>query len=180
MYYSTTYLSPLGTITLGCDSNNNLVGLWFETTKHHGEPSADKMTENNNMPIFHQTKEWLDRYFSGKNPAISELQLAPIGGEFRQIIWNLLCEIPYGEVITYGDIAKRAAKKMKKEKMSSQAVGGAVGHNPISIIIPCHRVIGTKGNLTGYGGGINTKVKLLELEKVNMTSLYIPKKGTAL
>jgi methylated-DNA-[protein]-cysteine S-methyltransferase len=92
------------------------------------------------------------------------LPLAPIGGEFRQNVWNILCEIPYGEVITYGDIAKKIAAKMDKKSMSSQAVGGAVGHNPISVIIPCHRVVGANGSLTGYAGGLAVKKKLLELE----------------
>ena len=104
----------------------------------------------------------------------------PIGGEFRQAVWNVRCEIPYGEVTTYGDIAKKIALRMGKRSMSSQAVGGAVAHNPISIIIPCHRVVGSNGSLTGYAGGIHTKIKLLELEGVDMARLFIPKTGTAL
>ena len=108
------------------------------------------------------------------------MPLAPIGGKFRQEVWGILCEIPYGEVITYGDIAKKVAAKMNKESMSSQAVGGAVGHNPISIMIPCHRVVGSNGSLTGYAGGIGIKVKLLELEGVDMTDFFVPQKGTAL
>jgi len=138
------------------------------------------MIENNDIPIFGAVKKWLDRYFTGEQPDISELPLAPIGGEFRQGVWKILCEIPYGKVITYGDIAKRIAMKMGKESMSSQAVGGAVGHNPISIIIPCHRVVGSNGSLTGFSGGVGMKVKLLELESVDMRGLFIPKKGTAL
>jgi methylated-DNA-[protein]-cysteine S-methyltransferase len=134
------------------------------------------MNEKNEMPVFTATKKWLDRYFSCEKPAISELPLAPIGGMFRQEVWAILCEIPYGEVITYKDISK----KMKRENMSSQAVGGAVGHNPISIIIPCHRVVGANGNLTGYAGGISKKIKLLELEGVDISQLYAPVKGTAL
>jgi methylated-DNA-[protein]-cysteine S-methyltransferase len=119
------------------------------------------------MPVFAAAKNWLDRYFAKEKPAISELPLAPIGSAFRQEIWNILCKIPYGEVITYGGIARQMAVKMNKKSMSSQAVGGAVGHNPISIIIPCHRVVGSNGSLTGYAGGIGTKVTLLELEGVN-------------
>jgi len=138
------------------------------------------MTKNNDMPVFVAAKKWLDRYFAGRKPAISELPLAPIGNEFRQGVWSILCEIPYSKVITYGVIAKKMAVKMNKERMSSQAVGGAVGHNPISIIIPCHRVVGSNGSLTGYAGGIGIKIKLLELEGVDMSRLFVPAKGTAI
>ena len=123
---------------------------------------------------------WLDRYFAGGRPSLCELPLAPAGSEFRQGVWSILCEIPYGEVTTYGDIAKKVAARMGNKSMSAQAVGGAVGHNPISIIIPCHRVVGSNGSLTGYAGGIKTKIKLLELEGADMTPLFTPKKGTAL
>ncbi|AMJ41676.1 methylated-DNA--[protein]-cysteine S-methyltransferase [Anaerotignum propionicum] len=179
MYYATTYMSPVGMITMACDEHN-LVGLWNEGQKYFGGTIAQQMTEKEDMPIFEGVRKWLDRYFSGEKPLISELPLAPIGGEFRQIVWSFLCEIPYGEVITYGEIAKKMAVKMKKSQMANQAVGGAVGHNPISIIIPCHRVVGFNGSLTGYAGGIQTKIKLLELEGVDISRLFIPKKGTAL
>lgn len=179
MFYSTTYPSPIGMITLACDGDN-LVGLWMDGQKYHGDTIPEAMTEKNDMPIFSATKRWLDRYFAGKKPDISELRLAPIGGEFRQEVWSLLCEIPYGEVITYGGIAKKMAAKMNKKSMSSQAVGGAVGHNPISIIIPCHRVVGSNGSLTGFSAGVKTKIKLLELEGVDMSNLFVPTKGTAL
>jgi methylated-DNA-[protein]-cysteine S-methyltransferase len=178
MYYSTTYLSPVGLITLACDGDN-LVGLWLEGQKYHGDTISGAMIEKNTMPVFTAAKKWLDNYFAGKKPAISELPLAPIGGEFRQGVWGILCEIPYGEVITYGDISKKIAVKMNRERMSSQAVGGAVGHNPISIIIPCHRVVGSNGSLTGYAGGLGAKVKLLTLEGVDMSSLFVPERGTA-
>jgi methylated-DNA-[protein]-cysteine S-methyltransferase len=181
MYYSTTYSSPIGTITLACDGEGkSLVGLWTEGQKYHGDTICEAMIENNDIPIFITAKKWLDRYFAGKKPDIAQLPLAPIGGEFRQSVWKILCEIPYGKVITYGDIAKKIAVKMGRESMSSQAVGGAVGHNPISIIIPCHRVVGSNGSLTGFAGGIQMKIKLLELEGVDMGDLFIPKKGTAL
>ena len=179
MYYSTTYQSPVSTITLACDGNN-LIGLWNEAQKYHGNTIFKKMVEKNDIPVFDATKKWLDKYFAGEKPDISELPLAPVGGEFRQAVWNILCEIPYGEVITYGDIAKKMAVKMNKKTMSSQAVGGAVGHNPISIIIPCHRVVGATGSLTGYAGGVKTKIKLLELEGVDMSRLFVPASGTAL
>ena len=181
MYYSTIYPSPVGTITLACDNAGiNLVGLWMEGQKYHGDSIPEAMAENDDMAILGAAKKWLDRYFAGKKPKISELPLAPIGGEFRQVVWKILCEIPYGEVITYGCIAKKIAEKMGKGSMSGQAVGGAVGHNPISIIVPCHRVVGSDGSLTGYAGGLERKVQLLRLEGVDMSRLYVPKKGTAL
>jgi len=179
MYYKTAYQSPLGMLTLAC-TENALIGLWTEEQKYHGDTLLKNTTENPDLPVFDKTKKWLDDYFSGKNPAISELSLAPIGSEFRQEVWAILCKIPYGKVITYGEIAKQIAKKKGLATMSGQAVGGAVGHNPISIIIPCHRVIGSNGNLTGYAGGIKTKIKLLQIEGVDMSKMFIPKKGTAL
>jgi len=179
MYYSTAYPSPVGTITLACDGGN-LVGLWMEGQKYYGDTIPEAMVEKNDVPIFDAAKKWLDRYFAGKKPDIAELPLAPIGGAFRQSVWKILCEIPYGQVTTYGGIAKQLAVKMGKESMSSQAVGGAVGHNPISIIIPCHRVVGSNGSLTGFSGGVPMKVKLLELEGVDMSKLFVPKRGTAL
>ena len=173
MFYSTTYSSPIGKITLACDGVN-LADLWFEGQKYFGASIPEKMTKNNDIPVFTAAKNWLDRYFAGGKPAVSELPLAPIGSEFRQKVWKMLCEIPYGEVASYGGIAKKMAVKMKKESISSQAVGGAVGHNPISIIIPCHRVVGANGSLTGYAGGIDKKIKLLELEGVDMSRLFSP------
>ena len=114
--------------------------------------------------VLKQAKEWLDCYFRGEKMEISSLPLAPEGSEFRKAVWKILCEIPYGQVTTYGTIAKRIAAERKLEHMSAQAVGGAVGHNPVSIIIPCNRVIGADGSLTGYAGGIEKKIKLLQLE----------------
>lgn len=181
MYYTAVYPSPVGRLTLACDgTGSQLVGLWIEGQKYHGESVPKAMLPNSGMPILGIAQKWLDRYFAGKRPDIAELPLAPIGSDFRQKVWSILCEIPYGEVITYGDIAKKMAVKMKRETMSSQAIGGAVGHNPISIIIPCHRVVGSNGSLTGYAGGIKTKIKLLELEGVEPSRFFIPKTGTAL
>ncbi|MDR1662594.1 MAG: methylated-DNA--[protein]-cysteine S-methyltransferase [Azoarcus sp.] len=179
MYYSTSHPSPVGTITLACN-DGNLVGAWMAGQKYHGGAISGKMVENNDMPVFDAARKWLDRYFAGEKPAIFELPLAPIGGEFRQRVWSILCEIPYGEVITYGDIARKMAVKMNGKTMSSQAVGGAVGHNPISIIIPCHRVVRADGCLAGYAGGVKTKAKLLELEGVDMSRLFAPASGAAL
>ncbi len=181
MYYSTIYTSPIGAITLACDADGkNLIGLWTEGQKYHGDTIFDSMTPKNDILLFDITKKWLDRYFAGEKPDTLELPLAPIGGEFRQEVWNILCQIPYGKMMTYGDIAKKMAAKRGKKSMSAQAVGGAVGHNPISIIIPCHRVVGSNGSLTGFAGGVQMKVKLLELEGVDMSNLFIPQIGTAL
>ena len=179
MYYSTTYASPVGVVTLAC-CEDNLVGLWTQGQKYHGDTIPEAMTKKNDIALFDDAKRWLDRYFAGEKPDISGLPLAPIGGAFRQSVWRILCEIPYGKVITYGGIAKKVAVEMGRESMSSQAVGGAVGHNPISIIIPCHRVVGSNGSLTGFSGGIQMKVRLLELEGVDMSGFFVPKKGTAL
>ena len=171
MYYSTRYSSPLGLITMASDGEK-LIGLWLEGQKYFADNIEDSMVENENLNIFIITKRWLDRYFLGEKPDISELPLAPIGGEFRKVVWDILCQIPYGETITYGEVAKMVALKMNKKSMSSQAVGGAVGHNPIDIIIPCHRVVGARGNLTGYAGGISKKIKLLEHEGVDMSKFF--------
>ena len=179
MVYSISYSSPVGSILLASDGTN-VIGAWLEGQKYYGGTVTQKMEEKGTLPVFKATKIWFDKYFYGQKPAIRDLPLAPHGGDFRKAVWDILCKIPYGEVITYGDIAKEMAKRMGKETMSAQAVGGAVGHNPISIIIPCHRVVGGSGSLTGYAGGIDKKVKLLELEGVDMSRFFIPKKGTAL
>ena len=179
MYYVTTCCSPVGELTLACNEEQ-LVGLWVQGQKYHGASVPGGMTQRHDLPVFHAAKQWLERYFAGEQPAVSELPLAPLGSDFRQQIWHILCEIPYGEVITYGDIAKKMAARMGRKSMSSQAVGGAVGHNPVSIVIPCHRVVGANGSLTGYAGGIDTKIKLLELEGVDLTKYFVPAKGTAL
>ncbi|MCD8351167.1 MAG: methylated-DNA--[protein]-cysteine S-methyltransferase [Planctomycetaceae bacterium] len=179
MYYSTQYQSPIGPLTLACH-DGKLVGLWMEGQKYFGNTVPDRLVEKNDEPVLVASKLWLDAYFAGEEPAITQLPLAPIGGSFRQGVWKILCDIPYGQVTTYGDIAKRMATYMRTQSMSSQAVGGAVGHNPISIIIPCHRVVGAHGSLTGYAGGIGVKVTLLRLEGVDLSRFSIPKKGTAL
>ena len=179
MYYTTQYESMIGPMVLASDGGS-LVGLWNNPQKYFAATLECEAATKDDLPVFVDSKNWLDAYFAGKNPAISALPLAPSGNAFRLAVWKELCEIPYGTCVTYGAIAKDIAKCMHKKSMSSQAVGGAVGHNPISIIIPCHRVIGANGNLTGYAGGIDKKIKLLEHEGVDMAKLYIPRKGTAL
>jgi methylated-DNA-[protein]-cysteine S-methyltransferase len=161
-------------MTMACE-NGRLVGLWMEGQKYFGDTVPEKLVENDDVPVFADAKQWLDAYFAGKKPAISDLPLAPSGSDFRRGVWEILCEIPYGQVITYGDIAKKMAKRRRKKAMSSRAVGGAVGHNPISIIIPCHRVVGKNGSLTGYSGGVAIKAKLLEMEGADMSRLFVPR-----
>ena len=179
MYYATTCPSPVGALTLGSDGEN-LIGVWLEGQKYFGGTIGKDLRRQDGLPIFAAARDWLARYFAGEKPQPSELPLRPIGGEFRQQVWRLLCRIPYGQVTTYGALAKELAAQMARDSMSSQAVGGAVGHNPISIIIPCHRLVGADGSLTGYAGGIAAKVKLLEHEGVELSRLYVPKRGTAL
>lgn len=179
MYYSTYYSSPVGRILL-VGSDENLTGLWIDGQKYFAASAPPhEITQKNDLPLFDKTRNWLDEYFGGNRPDISKLTLAPRGSGFRQAVWQILCEIPYGEVVTYGYIAKRLAGQLRKKTMSAQAVGGAVGHNPISIIIPCHRVVGSDGSLTGYAGGIDKKIKLLKHEGVDMSSLFVPSKSTA-
>ncbi len=175
MVLTTHYTSPLGDILLAC-KDNKVIGLWIEGQKHYLGELEEPTEECDNEEILLKTKNWLDRYFDGARPGIDELELAPIGSEFRQEVWDILKTIPYGEVITYNDIAKKIAKKRNIEKMSAQAVGGAVGHNPISIIIPCHRVVGTNGSLIGYAGGIDKKVYLLKHENVEMDDFFFLKR----
>ncbi len=145
---------------MGSDGRS-LIGLWFENAKYFGSTLTSE-TQEKDLPIFEETKNWLDIYFSGKNPDFTP-KLKLEGSEFRMAVWNILKEIPYGQTITYGEIAK----KIGTSKISAQAVGGAVGHNPISIIIPCHRVVGKNGDLTGYAGGLNLKKQLLDNENRN-------------
>jgi methylated-DNA-[protein]-cysteine S-methyltransferase len=179
MYYSASYQSPVGALTLTCDGNS-LTGLWIAGQKYHRDTVPEESALKDDLPVFQVAKNWLGLYFAGKNPSIAQLPLAPVGNKFRQGVWSILQKIPYGQVTTYGAIAKMMAAQMGQARMSAQAVGGAVGHNPIGIIIPCHRVVGANGNLTGYAGGISAKVKLLELEGADMSALFVPQKGTAL
>ncbi|MBR2836514.1 MAG: methylated-DNA--[Coriobacteriales bacterium] len=155
-----------------------LIGLWFDNQKYFAE-ALDDVHEEKDLPIFEQTKKWLDIYFSGKEPDfIPPLMMKTTS--FRRAVWEIMLTIPYGKTMTYGEIAQRIAEQKGIRQMSAQAVGEAVGHNSISLIIPCHRVVGTNGSLTGYAGGIDKKEKLLALEKTNMEKLFVPKKGTAL
>ena len=178
MQYINHYKSPIGGITLGSDGEN-IIGLWFDGEKYFGDTLYEQ-TEEKELPVFDLTKQWLDIYFSGKNPNFIPKYKIKNLTPFRQEVTNIMNSIEYGKVVTYNDISKIIAKKRNLKRMSSQAVGGAVGWNPICIIIPCHRVVGTNGSLTGYGGGMKNKVELLKLEGNDMNKYFIPKKGTAL
>lgn len=167
------YNSDLGTLTLAAD-DNKLIGLWIEGQKYFLSTIEKAVTIDDSNTTIVKAKDWLDRYFRGERPSVSELKLAPSGSEFRRAVWKILCGIPYGEVITYGEIAKLIARQNGLSSMSAQAVGNAVGHNPISIIIPCHRVVGTNGSLTGYAGGIDKKIYLLRHEGVDTDKFYNP------
>ena len=177
MIYTYKYKSPLGHILLAADEVG-ITGLWFEGQKYFGNTLPDKHIPQE-TEILTEAKKWLDVYFSGEEPKFTP-PLHPDGSTFRQAVWKILLQIPYGQTITYGEIACKMAEMKNVSRMSAQAVGGAVGHNEISIIIPCHRVIGTNGSLTGYAGGIDKKLSLLELEHADMSYLFVPKKGTAL
>ncbi len=162
MNYIHRYRSPLGGITEASDGHA-LTGLWFDGQKFFGAGlSAD--AEEKALPVFEQTDRWLDIYFSGREPDFTP-SLCLTGTAFRKTVWDILLTIRYGQTVTYGEIAGILASRQGIAHMSAQAVGGAVGHNPVSLIVPCHRVTGSDGSLTGYAGGIDKKAELLKLEK---------------
>ncbi len=162
MQYIRHFKSPLGNIILSAD-NIGLTGLWFEGQKYYTKSlNTDFMAKN--IPVFEEAKHWLDIYFSGSEPDFTP-PLHLVGTNFQEDVWEILLKIPYGSTTTYSSIAKEIAAKSGHKSMSAQAIGGAVGRNPISIIVPCHRVIASNGSLTGYAGGIDKKLYLLNLEK---------------
>lgn len=173
MIYTNAYDSMIGSLLLAAD-DIGLVGLWLNSDRFYANLLANCEYIAKETPTLQAAKRWLDVYFSGHEPKI-ELPIHLIGTSFRQEVWQLLLQIPYGQVTTYDDLARKMAEKRGVAHMSAQAIGGAVGHNEISIIIPCHRVIGANGNLTGYAGGIDKKLKLLELEGVDTKKLFLPK-----
>jgi len=177
MFYISKYKSPVGDITLA-SNGEKLTGLWFDGQKYFADTLAENYEEKD-LPVFGQTEKWLDIYFSGKAPDFTPpLDMGEIS-PFRKRVWEIMLEIPFGQTSTYGKIAKQIAKETGK-RVSGQAVGGAVGHNSISLVIPCHRVVGTNGSLTGYAGGIDKKIKLLKLEGVDVSKFSVPQKGTAI
>ena len=204
MLYRSIYSSPMGKILI-LFHEESLLGLYFEGQKEFNYLMKDEEVKNfddgknfeikdKNLSgeslgheknkvsgekicddkILEDTKKWLDLYFSGEDPNFTP-KLKLEGTEFRRDVWKILLEIPYGETLSYKDIAEKLMASGKYERMSSQAVGGAVGHNPLSIIIPCHRVVGTSGSLTGYAGGLSRKVRLLELEGIDVNKFFMPK-----
>ena len=170
MQYTTFYESPIGRMLLAAD-DTGLTGLWFEGQKYFAR-CLDRETEEKELPVFAEAKRWLDIYFSGKEPDFTP-PLHFIGTDFQKEVWEILCAIPYGQTMTYGAIADQLAKKRGLSRMSAQAVGGAVGHNNLSIIVPCHRVVGSDGSLTGYAGGIERKTFLLNLENAKAAEVTI-------
>ncbi len=173
MIFTTHLPTPLGEITLA-SNGQALTGLWFSGQKYYGS-TLNGPCEERALPVFDQTREWLELYFAGVRPDFP-VPLSLNGSPFRLEVWEILRQIPYGETVTYGAIARQIAAKQGRSPFSAQAVGGAVGHNPISILIPCHRVIGSHASLTGYAGGIPKKIELLKLEGVDVSQLTVPKK----
>lgn len=168
MRYTTPYQSPLGPMTLAADAQA-LTGVWFDGQRYD-RSGLDQACREKDLPVFHQAKKWLDIYFSGQAPDF----MPPIrftGTDFQKEVWTILAAIPYGETRTYGDLARQ----LGLERMSARAVGGAVGHNKLSILVPCHRVVGTNGSLTGYAGGIDRKIALLKLEGGWKETFVVPK-----
>lgn len=176
MQYTSQYKSPLGNILLAADEIG-LTGLWFEGQKYFAL-YLDKEHKEKDLPVLQEAKRWLDIYFAGKEPNF-KLPLHFTGTPFQNEVWEILYAIPYGQTKTYGEIAQILAGKKGLAKMSAQAVGGAVGHNEISIIVPCHRVVGASGSLTGYAGGINKKIELLKLEGAWREDFFVSQKSTA-
>lgn len=177
MEYTYHYSSPLGGITLASDGSS-LTGLWFDGQKYFAA-GLNRAHINKPLPVFEQTVRWLDIYFGGKEPDFTPplfMKTTP----FRKAVWEIMLTIPFGRTMTYGQIAQRIAARRGRSGMSAQAVGGAVGHNSISLIIPCHRVVGANGSLTGYAGGLDRKLQLLRLEGADLSAFFDPKNGTAL
>lgn len=168
MTFIQRYGTPLGTMLLAADEIG-LVGAWFEGQKYFAAGLPEERLEQE-TPALAEAQRWLDHYFAGKVPDFLP-PLHPAGSAFRQAVWTALLQIPYGRTTTYGAIAQKLAAQREGARVSARAVGGAVGHNPISVIIPCHRVLGANGNLTGYAGGIERKARLLELEGTHMHAM---------
>ena len=159
------YDSPLGRLLIKAE-DDAICGLWFVGQKYFPERLLNAVAMNEDMAIIVSARRWLEEYFSGGRPSISQLNLGPEGSDFRRAVWEILCSIPYGQSMSYGQIARKLEAESGR-KVSAQAVGGAVGHNPISIIIPCHRVLGTNSALTGYAAGLEVKTALLDLEGIS-------------
>lgn len=168
--------SPVGPVTVASDGDA-IVGLWLEGQKHF-EATLEAAEERPDLPVLVEARAWLERYFAGRDPGALP-PVNPRGTAFQQRVWTLLAEIPYGRLTTYGQLARRL-EEQTGSRTSARAVGSAVGRNPISIILPCHRVVGSSGSLTGYAGGLQKKIALLGIEGVDVEALSVPKRGTAL
>ncbi len=178
VYYTEYRTNLIGTLTVASDGEF-ITGCWFDNDRYFGCGVDEQMERNDEIPALIQAREWLDRYFAGTAPNPRELPLNARATAFQMRVREAMLDIPYGKTSTYGEIARRIEQETGK-RQSARAVGGAVGHNPLCLIVPCHRVVGANGNLTGFGGGIDTKVKLLEHEKAMKPEFTLPKKGTAL
>ena len=179
MFYLTEIESPVGLITLASDGEY-LNGAWIKGQKYFAAGLPKEAEFKDDLLVFSRTRDWLHDYFDGKKPRPDQLPLRPEGSDFRHEVCKILCRLPYRELTTYKDLPLQMAVKQSVGSISAQFMGGAVSHNPISVIIPCHRVVGAGGSLTGYAGGIDIKIKLLRHEGIDMRGLFIPKKGTAL
>lgn len=162
MHYISKYNSPFGEITIASDGDN-VIGIWFDRQKYFAATLDENYSEKE-LPIFYHVKKWLDAYFNGEKPKMT-LPIKLEGSQFQLVVWQILLSIPYGQTMTYGEVAMRVSEKLGMASMSAQAVGNAVGHNPICIVVPCHRVVGVGGKMVGYAGGIERKIGLLKLEQ---------------
>lgn len=182
MRFTTFGPTPVGTLTLVADTGGQaLAACLFERDRHYGPAAGvvSSMARDDALPVLAEGRSWLAHYFAGERPAPGELPLNPRGTDFQLRVWRELARIPYGATLTYGEVARRLEAQVGR-RQSSRAVGGAVGRNPLCVIVPCHRVVGADGNLTGFGGGIAAKVRLLEHEGVDMSRMHVPTRGTAL
>ena len=178
MYFTECRTPIIGTLTVASDGKD-ICGCWFDNDRHFGYGIADEMERRDDLAVLQQARDWLDRYFAGERPDPRELPLADRGTAFQKLVRSAMLEIPYGETVTYGDIAKSLEARTGRQQ-SPRAIGGAVGHNIYCVSVPCHRVVGSDGSLTGFGGGIDRKIALLEFEGAMKPSFKRPKKGTAL
>jgi methylated-DNA-[protein]-cysteine S-methyltransferase len=168
MIYTCAIDTPLGAMTAAA-KEDTLVGLWFIGQKYY-PLQADRWSSEPDLPVFEALRHYLARYFEGK-AGLLDVAIDPPGSDFQKIVWDILLKIPMGKVATYGQIAGFIARTRGLAAMSAQAVGGAVGHNRVSILVPCHRVVGSNGRLTGYAGGLDRKAALLRIEKVNLAKI---------
>jgi len=172
MYCYYAYYSPVGKLTIAGDENN-IVGLWIDKQRYYMDILEKEEAREKETPVIRLAEKWLDKYFNNGKPEIDEVPIKFVGSDFRKQVWEILARIPYGEVVTYGDVAKQVAKENGIAMMSARAVGGAVGRNPISIIVPCHRVVGAGGSLTGYSGGMRIKNSFWRLKVLTCQNLMI-------